>query len=70
MTPNNTTGPLKIGSLVTIRDSGYRRGKIVEFRGPLGPGGARIYRLLVRGKPKPAYVEVREDQLAIIPDKS
>lgn len=68
MATNNTTSePLPVGTVVTIRDSGYRRGKIVEYRGPLGPGGARIYRVRVRRKPKPAYTEVREDQLAVIP---
>lgn len=66
-TNNAATEPLAVGSLVMIRNSGYRRGKIVEFRGPLGPGGTRIYRVLVRGKPKPAYIELREDQLAVIP---
>lgn len=65
-TNNAAAEPLEIGSRVTIRNSGYRRGKIVEFRGPLGPGGARIYRVLVRGKPKPAYIELREDQLTVV----
>jgi hypothetical protein len=54
---------LVLGSLVKIRNSGYKKGKIVEYRGPLGPGGAKIYRVLVRGKPRRAYIEVREDQL-------
>lgn len=67
MAANNAPELFKVGTLVNIRNSGYRRGKVVEFRGPLGPGGTRIYRVLVRGKPKPAYVELREDQLAVIP---
>jgi hypothetical protein len=67
MTTNNTTGePLPVGTLVTIRLSGFGRCKIVEYRGPLGPGGARIYRVRVRRKPSPAYTEVREDQLEVI----
>lgn len=71
MSENNTAAePLKVGTLVTIRHSGYKRGKIVEFCGPLGPGGARIYRVLVRGKPNPAYIEVREDQLVVLASKS
>jgi hypothetical protein len=67
---NNTTpGPsLKLGDLVKIRHSGWQRGRIVELRGPLGPNGAQIYRVLVRRKPKPAYIEVREDQLDLILD--
>jgi hypothetical protein len=39
----------------------------VELRGPLGPNGAQIYRVRVPRKPKPAYIEVREDQLQAIP---
>ena len=58
---------LKVGDLVKIRHSGFKRGRIVELRGPLGPGGARIYRVRVRRKPTPAYIEVREDQLIPIP---
>ena len=67
MTTQNLTEPLKIGTIVRIRDSGYRRARIVEFRGPLGPKGARVYRLLVRKRPRPAYIEVLEDQLEVEP---
>ena len=63
MTTQNLTEPLKIGTIVRIRNSGYGRARIVEFRGPLGPKGARVYRILVRKKPRPAYIEVLEDQL-------
>jgi hypothetical protein len=67
MTTPNGNEPLKVGTWVKIRNSGYGRGEIVEFRGPLGPGGARIYRIRVRKKPRPAYTEVREDQLEELP---
>jgi hypothetical protein len=40
---------------------------VATYRGPLGPGGARIYRVRVRRKPKPIYIELREDQLVLIP---
>jgi hypothetical protein len=63
MTTQNLTEPLRIGTIVRIRDSGYGRARIVEFRGPLGPNGARVYRVLVRRKPQPSYIEVLEDQL-------
>ncbi|HWY87949.1 MAG TPA: hypothetical protein VNX28_14555 [Gemmataceae bacterium] len=63
MTTPNLTEPLKIGTIVRIRNSGYGRARIVEFRGPLGPKGARVYRIRVRKKPRPAYIEVLEDQL-------
>ena len=63
MTTPNVGEPLKNGTIVKIRNSGFGPGMIVEFRGPLGPGGMRIYRVRVRRKPTPAYIEVREDQL-------
>jgi hypothetical protein len=65
MTTQNATESLEIGSIVRVRDSGYGRARIVEFRGPLGPKGARVYRILVRKKPRPTYIEVLEDQLEL-----
>jgi hypothetical protein len=59
----------KVGDMVKIRYSGVERAKIVEWRGPLGPGGAQVYRLLVRRKPKPVYIEVLEEQLVPLPAK-
>jgi len=59
----------KPGDRVKIRYS-QMRGPIVELRGPLGPGGAQIYRVRVRRKPTPAYIEVREDQLIPLPPKA
>jgi hypothetical protein len=44
---------LKLGDRVKIRLSGGLSGRIVELRGPLGPGGVQIYRVLVRRKPEP-----------------
>ena len=58
--------PLKSGTLVKILNSGYSRAKISEFRGKLGPKGAPIYRVLVQKKPRPVYIEVREDQLEVL----
>jgi hypothetical protein len=66
MTTPNLPEPLPIGTVVKIRDSGYGLARIVEYRGPLGPKGARIYRVQVRRKPRPAYTEVREDQLEVM----
>ena len=59
----NRAEPWPIGTKLKILDSGYRKAKVVEIRGNLGPGGARVYRLMVRRKPSRAYIEVREDQL-------
>ena len=60
--------PLKIGTVVKIINSGYSLARIAEYRGPLGPKGARIYRVLVQQKPRPVYIEVREDQLEVLDD--
>lgn len=53
----------KVGDRVKIRYANFSRAMIVELRGPLGPGGAEIYRVRVRRKPRPMYIEVLGDQL-------
>jgi hypothetical protein len=68
MTTRNPTEPLKVGTVVKILNSGYSRAKIAEYRGPLGPKGARVYRVLVQKKPRRVYIEVREDQLKVLND--
>lgn len=60
------TEPLKNGTVVRIRNSGYGQGTIVEYRGPLGPRGTRVYRVRVRKGPKPAFIEVLEGQLETV----
>jgi hypothetical protein len=67
MADKQPSRPFKLGDRVRIRLSGGMRGRIVELRGPLGPGGVEIYGVRVRRKPKPLYIEVREDQLRLIP---
>lgn len=57
----------KLGDLVKLRLSGDAQGRVVELRGPLGPGGAEIYRVRIRRWPKATYIEVRADQLVLIP---
>jgi len=66
MTTQKLSEPLQVGTVVKIRNSGYRRARVAEYRGPLGPKGARIYRVLVQNKPRRVYIEVREDQLAVL----
>jgi hypothetical protein len=68
VTTQNLDEPLKVGTLVKIRNSGYPRARIAEIRGPLGPKGARIYRVLVQRRPRRVYIEVREDQLEVLPE--
>jgi hypothetical protein len=61
---------LNLGDLVEIRYSGGQRGRIIEYRGPLGPKGAHIYRIRLRRKPRPTYIELPEDQLESIPNET
>lgn len=56
----------KLGDRVKIQSGAGHVGRVVELRGPLGPKGMQVYRVLLRKKPKPAYVEVREDQLEVL----
>jgi hypothetical protein len=65
--PKITQPQFKLGDWVKIRYSGWPRAKIIELRGPLAPGGVQVYRVIVRRKPSPVYIEVREDQLTLIP---
>lgn len=68
MATQNAAEPLTDGTVVRIRNSGYHRAKIAEFRGPLGPKGARVYRVLVESKPRRVYIEVLEEQLEVLED--
>ena len=66
MASQNLIEPLKAGTVVRIRDSGYHRAKVAECLGPLGPKGARVYRVLVQRKPRRVYIEVLEEQLEVL----
>lgn len=50
-----------IGDMVEVLHLGP--GKIVELRGPLGPNGAEVYRVMYRTWPRPGYLEVWADQI-------
>jgi hypothetical protein len=65
MATQDKVEPLKVGTVVRILDSGFHQAKVAEFRGPLGPKGARVYRVLVQTKPR-MYIEVLEDQLEVL----
>ena len=69
LTPRCVVGS-QLGDWVKIRYSGRPRGRIVELYGAIGPGGANVYRVQVRRKPTPAYVEVREDQILPLAPKA
>jgi hypothetical protein len=67
MAEKKVSQALKVGDTVKIHHYGIPRGKIVELRGPLAPGGKEVYRVIVRRKPKPMYIEVIEDEVELIP---
>ena len=66
MTSKENAPSLKVGDCVTLPNTTYPPGRIVEARGPLGPGGALIFRVRIRDKPKSIYIEVRDDQLHLL----
>ncbi len=59
--------PLKPGDLVKIPHSSFDRAEIVERHGPQAQDGVEIYRVRIGGKRKPLYIELREDQLELLP---
>jgi hypothetical protein len=65
MPTEKTYEPLKAGTVVRIVHSGFDRAWIAEYRGPLGPKGAHVYRVLVQKKPR-MYIEVLEGQLEVL----
>jgi len=56
-----------LGDRVKIRFHPDLRARIVELRGPLGPGGAQVYRVRISRKPKPSYIELTADLMEAIP---
>ncbi len=65
--PETIARPFKIGDRVRFLHSPTLRGRVVEFRGPLGPGGAEVYSVLLRRRPSRAYIEVLGEQIEVIP---
>lgn len=57
---------IRLGSRVRILHTNGLKGKVVELRGPLGPGGSQIFRIQIRTTPEPGFIEVREDQLEVL----
>ena len=66
MTTKNSIPLFQLGDRVKIHYSDWK-GRIVELRGPLAPGGVFVYCVRVPDKPKPIYLEVPEDELTAIP---
>lgn len=56
-----------LGDRVRIKDLAGQVGRIEELRGPLGPGGASVYRVKIQKKPRATYIEVLGEQLESLP---
>jgi hypothetical protein len=71
---NKPAPRFNLGDRVKVHHFRGTRTRIVELRGPLGPGGVQVYRIAVTRKvagtrPIRTYIEVMEDQLELIPAK-
>jgi hypothetical protein len=64
---NASPPAFKLGDYVKIRHTSFPRARIVELRGPLGPGGVEIYPVRVGPKRDRTYIELRGDQLEPLP---
>lgn len=53
---------------VVIKHSAGMKGEVIELRGPLGPGGVAVYRVMLQRLPTLEYIEVLGDQLELVPD--
>ena len=62
MWPRDVNGPFQVGDWVRIKNSAYDKVRVAESLGAIGPKGVRVYRILLRRKPRD-YVAVMEDQL-------
>jgi hypothetical protein len=58
-----------LGDYVKIKYHPDLRARIVELRGPLGPGGAQVYRVRIQHKP-PYFNELTADLLEAIPTEN
>jgi hypothetical protein len=69
MWPLDVNAPFQVGDWVSIKNSTFKRVRIAEYVGALGPKGARVYRIRTRKKPL-AHVDVLEEQLEHVADES
>jgi hypothetical protein len=70
MAKKKVAEPLKLGDWVKVRYTGFKRARVVELLGPLGPGGAQIYRVRISRKPlKPIYIDLLADHVELLPPK-
>lgn len=62
----NVFASFRLGDSVRIKNYAGKVGKIVEYRGLLGPGGAPVYRVQVRRKPNISYIELLANQIEAV----
>ena len=58
----NPNALFQVGDWVNIKHSTYKRVRIAEYRGALGPKGAFVYKIRLTKSPR-SYVEVLGDQI-------
>lgn len=63
------TLPFKMGDRVRFPLSPTIRGRVVLLRGPIGHNGAMLYRVRIKKKPNPLYVEVPAEMMVHAPAK-
>ena len=61
------TTSFHLGDRVRIKDLVGQVGRIAELRGPLGPGGAAVYRVKIKQKPRSRYIELLGNQIEALP---
>ena len=61
------TTSFHLGDRVRIKDLVGQVGRIAELRGPLGPGGAAVYRVKIKQKPRSRYIELLGNQIEPLP---
>jgi hypothetical protein len=66
-TKPTSVDPFKLGDRIKIKGFDKLLGRILEFRGPLGPGGAFIYGIEIQNGSGDPYIELREDQIEHAP---
>ena len=59
-----------VADRVKILTSPGWAGRVVEVRGAFSPSGAMVYRVRLRcPSPRPIHIEVRDDELELIPNR-
>jgi hypothetical protein len=55
-----------LGDSVKIKSFAGKVGKIVEYRGALGPGGEPVFRVKLSRTPNVSYIELLGNQLEVV----